>query len=66
MAATEAGEVHQRLGPKPAEATTDEDVRTTRADPSTATLGAPSLYVPTTSTQQAEEEDVILVTGPST
>ena len=56
-------EAHQSPGPKPAEATTDEDVRSVRADPSAATPSAPSPDMPTTSAQQVEEDDVVLVTG---
>ena len=50
VAVTEASEAHQPPGLEPAEAATDEDVRSTRVDTSTATLGAPSLDVSTTST----------------
>ena len=49
VAATKAGEAHQPLGLKPVEATTGEDVRSARADPSTATPGAPSPDVSITS-----------------
>jgi len=53
-------------GTEPMEATTDEDVRNARADSSAAAPCAPDLDVPTTSAQQAEEDDVVPVTGPGT
>ena len=48
------------------EATTDEDVWSARADPSATALSAPTLDVPTISAQQAEEDDIIPVSGPGT
>ena len=63
VTATEEGKAHHLLGPEPVEATTNEDVRSVRADPSAATPSAPSPDMPTTSAQQVEEDDVVLVTG---
>ena len=59
-------EAHQSLGIESMETTADEEVRRVRADPSAAAPSAPTLEVPTTSAQQAEEDDVVLVTGPGT
>ena len=59
-------EAHQPPGPKPTEAATDEGVQSVRADPSAAAPGALSPDVPTTSAQQAKEDDVILVIGSGT
>ena len=42
-------EAHQPLGPEPAKATTDEDVRSARVDPSAAAPSAPALDMPMTS-----------------
>ena len=47
-------------------ATIDEDVRSVRADPSTATPSAPTLDVLTTSAQEVEEDDIVPFTGPGT
>ena len=66
VAATEAGEAHQPSGLEPIETTTDEDVRSTRADPSAAAPSAPALDMPTTIAQHAEEDDIIPVTRPGT
>ena len=59
-------EAHQPPGPKPVEATADEDVRSMRADPSTAASSTPALDVPMMSAQQVEEDDIIPVTRPGT
>ena len=48
------------------EATSDEGVQSTRDDPSAAASSTPTLEVPATSAQQAEEGDVVLDTGPGT
>ena len=42
-------EAHQPLGLEPTEATTDEDVRSARVDPSAAAPSALALDMPTTS-----------------
>ena len=42
-------EAHQLPRPEPAEATTDEDVRSARVDPSAAAPSALALDMPTTS-----------------
>ena len=57
-------EAHTLPRPEPAEATTNEDVRSARADPSVAASSSHVQVVPTISTQQAEEDDIVLVTGP--
>ena len=59
-------EAHQPPRPEPTEATTDEDVRRVRADLSIAAPSALAPYVPTTSAQQAEEDDVVPITRPGT
>ena len=59
-------EAHQPSGPEPTEAIAKEEVRSTRVDPSAAAPSAPTLEVPTMSTQQAEDVYVVPVTGPST
>ena len=46
-------ETHQPLGPKPMEATIDEDVRGARVDRSAIASSAPSPDMLTTSAQQA-------------
>ena len=56
-------EAHQLLGPKHMEATINDDVRSARADPSAVVPSALALEVPTISVQQAEEDDIVLVTG---
>ena len=58
--------IHQQPGPEPTEATAEEDVRSARANPSAAAPSAPGPEVPTTSAQQAEEDDVVPVTGSGT
>ena len=59
-------EAHQLPGPKPTEATAGDEVRSARADPSTAAPSAPTPKMPTTSAQQAEEDDIIPVIGSGT
>ena len=59
-------EAPQPLGPEPMEATTNEDVRSVRVDPSAAAPSAPTIDMLTTSAQQAEEDDVVPVTRPGT
>ena len=59
-------ETHQPLEPEPAEATTNEDVQSPMVDPSAIVPSAPAPDMPTTSAQQAEEDDVVLVTRPGT
>ena len=59
-------EAHQPPRPEPTEATTKEEVWSMMADPSAAAPSAIALEVTTTSTQQAEEDDIVLVTGPGT
>ena len=57
-------EVHQPPRSEPTKPTTGEDVRSTRVDPSTTAPSAPALEMPTTSAQQAEEDDIVPVTRP--
>ena len=59
-------EAHQPSGSEPTDATTDEVVRSTRANPSATTPSAPPPDVLMTSAQQEEEEDVVPATGPGT
>ena len=57
-------EVHQPPRLEPTKPTTGEDVQSMRVDPSATAPSAPTLEMPTTSAQQAEEDDIVLVTRP--
>ena len=66
VAAPIGDEAHQPPGLEPVEATSDEGVHSTRDDPSAAAPSTPAPEAPATSAQQAEEGDVVSVTGPGT
>ena len=59
-------EAHQPPRPEPTEATTKEEVWSMMADPSAAAPSALALEVSTTSAQQAEEDNVVLISRPGT
>ena len=63
VAAPIGDEAHQPPGLEPVEATSDEGVHSTRDDPSAAAPSTPAPEAPATSAQQAEEGDIILITG---
>ena len=48
------------------EAVADEEMQSVRANPSATAPSAPTPEVLMTSAQQAEEDDIVLVTGPHT